>query len=51
MSCGDQCISCEFSDNKAICKQCGGNYILTDKNICELLSIPDHCNSYQKKKV
>ena len=50
MSCGDQCISCEFSDNKAICKQCGGNYILTDKNICELLSIPDHCNSYQKKR-
>jgi len=49
--CGDHCLSCHFSNNNtAICTRCGDGYILTDKQICENLSIPAHCNSYQNKR-
>ena len=50
ISCGEHCISCTFPDNKVKCTKCKAPYILTDKQICELLSIPAHCNSYQNKR-
>ena len=50
-SCGDHCLTCYFSNNNtAICTQCGDGYILTDKQICEYLSVPAHCNSYQNRR-
>ena len=51
-SCGEHCKSCNFpyNNNTAICTECKDSYILTDKQICELLSIPEHCNNYQKKR-
>ena len=51
-SCGDHCKSCNFpyNNNTAICTNCDSPYILTDKQICELLSIPEHCNDYDKKR-
>ena len=49
--CGDHCLDCYFSNNNtAICTRCGDGYILTDKEICEYLTIPAHCNSYQNKR-
>ena len=52
ISCGAHCRSCSFpyNNNTAICTGCTDSYILTDKQICELLSIPANCNGYQNKR-
>ena len=52
ISCGEHCSSCYIdNNNKPICISCDSSYILTDnEKICELLSIPDHCNNYANKR-
>ena len=50
ISCGEHCLVCEISNNTVKCTQCQNSYILTDEGICESLSIPEHCNSYQNKR-